>query len=66
MEMQAPGNLNDLKALVKQFEMFLPEDKRHIITHTIAQLEQSGGNMDEAQMQKLLASLMQTLGLSDR
>lgn len=66
MDMQVPGNLNDLKALVKQFEMFLPEDKRHIITHTIAQLEQSGGNMDEAQMQKLLASLMQTLGLSGR
>ena len=66
MEMQVPGNLNDLKALVKQFEMFLPEDKRHIIAHTIAQLEQSGGNMDEAQMQKLLASLMQTLGLSAR
>ena len=66
MEMQVPGNLNDLKALVKQFEMFLPEDKRHIIAHTIAQLEQSGGNMDEAQMQKLLALLMQTLGLSAR
>lgn len=66
MDMQAPGNLNDLKALVKQFEMFLPEDKRHIIAHTIAQLEQSGGNMDEAQMQKLLALLMQTLGLSAR
>ena len=47
MEMQVPGNLNDLKALVKQFEMFLPEDKRHIITHTIAQLEQSLAAMNK-------------------
>ncbi len=64
MDMQVPGNLNDLKALVKQFEMFLPEDKRSVITHTIAQLEESGGSLDEVQMQKLLASLMQSLGLS--
>lgn len=64
MEMQVPGNLNDLKALVKQFEMFLPEDKRSVIAHTIAQLEESGGSLDEVQMQKLLASLMQSLGLS--
>ena len=64
MDMQVPGNLNDLKALVKQFEMFLPEDKRSVIAHTIAQLEESSGSLDEVQMQKLLASLMQSLGLS--
>ena len=64
MDMQVPGNLNDLKALVKQFEMFLPEDKRSVIAHIIAQLEESGGSLDEVQMQKLLASLMQSLGLS--
>ena len=64
MDMQVPGNLNDLKALVKQFEMFLPEDKRSVIAHTIAQLEESGGSLDEVQMQKLLASLMQSLGVS--
>ena len=64
MDMQVPGNLNDLKALVKLFEMFLPEDKRSVIAHTIAQLEESGGSLDEVQMQKLLASLMQSLGLS--
>ncbi|MBR5318783.1 MAG: hypothetical protein IKU46_04215 [Peptococcaceae bacterium] len=58
-----PGSLNDLKLLVQQFEMFLPEDKRNVIYNTIAQIEAAGGIHDEAQGQKILADLMQSLGL---
>ena len=60
----APGSLNDLKLLVQQFEMFLPEDKRSIIHNTIAQLEASGGIQNEAQGQQMLSQLMQALGLT--
>lgn len=59
-----PGSLNDLKLLVQQFEMFLPEDKRAVIQNTIADLEASGGIQDEAQGQQMLTQLMQALGLS--
>ncbi len=59
-----PGSLNDLKLLVQQFEMFLPEDKRSVIHNTIAQLEASGGIQNEAQGQQMLSQLMQALGLT--
>ena len=59
-----PGSLNDLKLLVQQFEMFLPEDKRAVIQNTIADLEASGGIKDEAQGQQMLTQLMQALGLT--
>ncbi len=59
-----PGSLNDLKLLVQQFEMFLPEDKRSVIHNTIAQLEASGGIQSEAQGQQMLSQLMQALGLT--
>ena len=60
----APGSLNDLKLLVQQFEMFLPEDKRSVIHNTIAQLEASGGIQNEAQGQQMLSPLMQARGLT--
>ena len=59
-----PGSLNELKSLVPQFEMFLPEDKRSVIHNTIAQLEASGGIQNEAQGQQMLSQLMQALGLT--
>lgn len=59
-----PGSLNDLKLLVQQFEMFLPEDKRSVIHNTIAQLEANGGIQNEAQGQQMLSQLMQALGLT--
>lgn len=59
-----PGSLNELKSLVQQFEMFLPEDKRSVIHNTIAQLEASGGIQNEAQGQQMLSQLMQALGLT--
>jgi len=61
---QPPGSLNDLKLLVQQFEMFLPQDKRAVIQNTIAELEATGGVRDEAQGQQILNHLMQALGLS--
>ncbi len=60
----APGNIQDLKALVQQFELFLPEEKRTVIQSIIADLEANGGIRDEAHGQQLLAQLLQTLGLS--
>lgn len=60
----APGSLQELKLLVQQFEMFLPEDKRNVIHNTIADLEANGGIRDEAHGQQLLAQLVQALGLS--
>ena len=59
-----PGSLNDLKLLVQQFEMFLPEDKCSVIHNTIAQLEASGGVQNEAQGQQMLSQLTQALGLT--
>ncbi|GEM_PF-1304009 len=59
-----PGSLNDLKTLVQQFEMFIPEDKRNVIQNTIAEIEASGGIQDEAHGQQLLSQLVQALGLS--
>ncbi len=58
-----PGSINDLKLLVQQFEMFLPEDKRNVIHNTIAQIEATGGIQSEAQGQEILNHLMQSLGL---
>lgn len=63
-EPSVPGSLSDLKLLVQQFEMFLPEDKRAVIQNTIADLEASGGIQDEAQGQQMLTQLMQALGLT--
>lgn len=63
-EPSMPGSLSDLKLLVQQFEMFLPEDKRAVIQNTIADLEASGGIQDEAQGQQMLTQLMQALGLT--
>jgi len=59
-----PGSLNDLKTLVQQFQMFIPEDKRNVIQNTIAEIEASGGIQDEAHGQQLLSQLVQALGLS--
>ncbi len=58
-----PGSLNDLKRLVEQFEMFLPEDKRNAIHNTIAQLEQTNGVQNEAQGEEILKNLIHGLGL---
>ncbi len=63
--MPGPGSLNDLKLLVQQFEMFLPEDKRNVIHNTIAQIEATDGIQDEAQGQEILQHLMQSLGLTE-
>ncbi len=64
-QLPAPGNIQDLKALVQQFELFLPEEKRTVIQSIIADLEVNGGIRDEAHGQQLLAQLLrQTLGLS--
>ena len=59
-----PGSLQDLKLLVQQFEMFLPEDKRAVIQNTIAQLEATGGVQSEAQGHEILRNLLQALGLT--
>ena len=61
---RVPGSLNDLKLLVQQFEMFLPEDRRKVIHNTIAQIEESGGMPDAEQSQEILQNLMRALGLS--
>ena len=66
MQPPMPGSLQDLKLLVQQFEMFLPDDKRAAIHNTITQIEASGGIQSEAQGQQILAELMQSLGLSGR
>ena len=58
-----PGSIHDLKQLVTQFEMFLPEDKRNAIQNTIAQLEQMGGIPNEAQGEEILKNLIHGLGL---
>ena len=60
----APGSVQELKQLVQQFAMFLPEDKRGVIQETIADLEANGGIRDEAHGQQLVSRLLQTLGLS--
>ena len=61
---QIPGSLNDLKLLVQQFEMFLPEDRRNVIHNTIAQIEASDGIPDAEQSQEIMQNLMRALGLS--
>ena len=53
-----PGNIQDLKALVQQFELFLPEEKRTVIQSIIADLEANGGIRDEAHGQQLLSQLL--------
>ncbi len=58
-----PQNLDEIKALLQQFEAFLPEDKRQIIWSTLNDIEQSGGIRDEAHGKELLASLLSALGL---
>lgn len=59
-----PASLEDIKQLVKQFEMMLPEDKRNAIWQTLNDIEASGGIRDEQHGQQLLQTLLQALGIS--
>lgn len=59
-----PASLEDIKQLVKQFEMMLPEDKRNAIWQTLNDIEASGGIRDEQHRQQLLQTLLQALGIS--
>ena len=58
-----PGSMEELKKLVQNFEMFLPEEQRRVIQNTIAQMESTGGIQSEEQGREILAGLMQSLGL---
>ena len=58
-----PGSMEELKKLVQNFEMFLPEEQRLVIHNTIAQMESTGGIQSEEQGREILAGLMQSLGL---
>lgn len=58
-----PKNLDEIKALLQQFEVFLPEDKRQIIWNTLNDIEQNGGIRNEAHGRELLVSLLNSLGL---
>ena len=58
-----PGSMEELKTLVQNFEMFLPEEQRRVIHNTIAQIESTGGIQSEEQGREILAGLMQSLGL---
>ncbi|MBE6112829.1 MAG: hypothetical protein E7195_07455 [Peptococcaceae bacterium] len=58
-----PGSMEELKKLVQNFEMFLPEEQRRVIHNTIAQMESAGGIQSEEQGREILAGLMQSLGL---
>ena len=58
-----PGSMEELKTLVQNFEMFLPEEQRRVIHNTIAQMESASGIQSEEQGREILAGLMQSLGL---
>lgn len=58
------GSLEELKGFVTQFAMFLPEDKRNAILHTITQLEASGGIQSDEQGQRILQELLSNLGMN--
>lgn len=58
-----PGSMEELKKLVQNFEMFLPEEQRRVIHNTIAQMESASGIQSEEQGREILAGLMQSLGL---
>ncbi|MBR6756190.1 MAG: hypothetical protein IKM15_04500 [Peptococcaceae bacterium] len=51
--------IEDLRILVQQFEVFLPEEQRKAIQQILAEIEESGGIRDEQHGQQLLAQLMQ-------
>lgn len=51
--------VEDLRVLVQQFEVFLPEEQRKAIQQILAEIEESGGIRDEQHGQQLLAQLMQ-------
>ena len=50
--------IEDLRVLVQQFEVFLPEEQRRAIQQILAEIEESGGIRDEQHGQQLLAQLM--------
>lgn len=51
--------IEDLRILVQQFEVFLPEEQKKAIQQILADIEESGGIRDEQHGQQILAQLMQ-------
>ncbi|MFZ7103669.1 MAG: hypothetical protein ACOWWO_13590 [Peptococcaceae bacterium] len=62
-QFQMPQSIEELKAIVAQFEMFLPEDKRKVINEVIAEIEAAGGIKSKEQMEELTQKLISKLGL---
>lgn len=62
-QFQMPQNIEELKAIVAQLEMFLPEDKRVVIKEIIAEIEAAGGIKSKEQMEELTQKLISKLGL---
>lgn len=58
--------IEDLKLLIQQFEVFLPEDQRRLIQQILADIEASGGIKDDEHGQQLLAQLMQIVNLGGK
>lgn len=63
-EIQPPRSLDELKALVQQFEVFLPEENRKIIWDIIDEIESTGGIQNKEQLQQLMQKLASKIGLN--
>jgi len=62
-QFQPPQSFEELKALISQFEIFLPEDKRKIINDVITEIEASGGIKNREQMEQIAQKLISNIGL---
>ncbi|NLT95447.1 MAG: hypothetical protein GXW85_07945 [Clostridia bacterium] len=64
-QFQLPQNFEELKALIAQFEIFLPEDKRKVIHEILGEIEESGGIKNREQADQLLQKLLAGMGLNN-
>lgn len=62
-QFQPPQSFEELKDLIGQFEVFLPEEKRKVINDIIAEIETSGGIQNREQMEQLAQKLISQIGL---
>ncbi|MFZ5943004.1 MAG: hypothetical protein ACOYVD_02765 [Bacillota bacterium] len=62
-QFQPPKNIEELKSLIKQFEMFLTDENKKVINDIIGEIESSGGIQNREQMEQLLQKLLAKLGM---
>jgi len=63
-QIQPPQSFEELKTLVNQFLMFLPEENRKVIEDIMKEIESTGGVNNKEQLEQLMQSIAGKIGLN--